>query len=48
MAQKVLPHVVAFVVHRGATVLVDDNPIAILDGFNNFLVAHDLEQGLRA
>ncbi|ELX7456999.1 hypothetical protein SK477_002496 [Enterobacter hormaechei] len=38
MAQKVLPHLVAFVVNRGVSILIDDDAVAILYGFDNFLV----------
>jgi len=48
MAQKVLPNLVTFVVNRGVSILIDDDAVAILYGFDNFLVTHNLQQGFRA
>ncbi|WP_289463355.1 hypothetical protein, partial [Enterobacter hormaechei] len=45
MAQKVLPNLVTFVVNRGVSILIDDDAVAILYGFDKFLVTHNLQQG---
>jgi len=46
VTQKVLSCFFAFKIHRCVTVLIDNNAISILNGFNDILMAHHLQKQL--
>jgi hypothetical protein len=48
VAEKVLTNFSAFEIDGSVTILIDDDTVAVLNGFDNFLMAHDLQKGLGA